>query len=40
MIEGLLFISMIPLHNEDIKKQIAFYAVGVQRLNEIDFSKI
>jgi len=40
MIEGLLFISMIPLHNEDIKKQLAFYAVGVQRLNEIDFSKI
>jgi len=40
MIEGLLFISMIPLHNEDIKKQLAFYAVGVQRLNEINFSKI
>jgi dTDP-glucose pyrophosphorylase len=40
MIEGLLFISMIPLHNEDLKKQLAFYAVGVQRLNEIDFSKI
>jgi len=28
------------LHNEDIKKQLAFYAVGVQRLNEINFSKI
>jgi len=40
MIEGLLFISMIPLHNEDIKKQLAFYAVGVQKLNKIDFSKI
>ena len=40
MIEGLLFISMIPLHNEDIKKQLAFYTVGVQKLNKIDFSKI
>lgn len=40
MIEGLLFISMLPLHNEDLKKQLAFYAVGVKRLNEIDFSKI
>ena len=40
MIEGLLFISMIPLHNEDLKKQLAFYAIGLQRLNEINFSKI
>ena len=40
MIEGLLFISMIPLHNEDLKKQLAFYAVGVQSLNEINFLKI
>ena len=40
MIEGLLFISMLPLHNDDLKKQLAFYAVGVQRLNEIDFTKI
>jgi dTDP-glucose pyrophosphorylase len=40
MIEGLLFISMLPLHNDDLKKQLAFFAIGIQRLNEIDFTKI
>ena len=40
LIEGLLFISMIPLHKEDLKKQLAFYAIGLKRLNEINFSKI
>ena len=35
MIEGLLFISMLPLHKDDFERQIAFYSVGIQRLNEI-----
>ena len=40
MIEGLLFISMLPLHNDNLKKQLAFFTIGIQRLNEIDFTKI
>jgi NDP-sugar pyrophosphorylase family protein len=35
LIEGLLFISMLPLHQNDFKKQLAFYSVGIQRLNEV-----
>lgn len=34
-IEGLHFISMMPLHKEDERKQIAFYAMGIARLNEV-----
>ena len=35
MIEGLLFISMLPLHKDNFERQIVFYSVGIQRLNEI-----
>ena len=33
LIEGLLFISMIPLHNDYPDRQIAFFARGIQILN-------
>lgn len=35
MIEGLLFISMLPLHGDYFEKQLAFYTIGIQRLNEV-----
>jgi aminoglycoside phosphotransferase len=35
LIEGLLFISMLPLHQDNFKKQLAFYSIGIQRLNEV-----
>ena len=35
MIEGLLFISMLPLHKDDLERQFALYSIGIQRLNEI-----
>ena len=35
LIEGLLFISMLPLHNDDLERQLAFFAVGIKRLNEV-----
>jgi dTDP-glucose pyrophosphorylase len=35
MIEGLLFISMLPLHKDSFEKQLTLYSVGIQRLNEI-----
>jgi hypothetical protein len=35
LIEGLLFISMIPLHYENINRQIAMYLMGVMLLNEV-----
>ena len=35
MIEGLLFISMLPLHRDDLERQFALYSIGIQRLNEI-----
>lgn len=34
VIEGLLFISMIPLHAEDKNRQIMFFARGIVTLNE------
>lgn len=33
LIEGLLFISMIPLHNDYPQRQIAFFTRGIQILN-------
>ena len=33
-IEGLLFLSMIPLHNDFPKRQLAFWLIGMQILNE------
>ena len=35
MIEGLLFISMLPLHRDNLERQFALYSIGIQRLNEI-----
>ncbi len=35
MIEGLLFISMLPLHEDNFERQLVFFAIGIQRLNEI-----
>ena len=35
MIEGLLFISMLPLHEDNVERQLAFFCIGLQRLNEI-----
>ena len=35
MIEGLLFISMLPLHEDNVERQLALFCIGLQRLNEI-----
>ena len=35
LIEGLLFISMLPLHKDNFERQLAFYSIGIQRLNEV-----
>ena len=35
LIEGLLFISMLPLHKDHFERQLALYSVGIQRLNEV-----
>ena len=35
MIEGLLFISMLPLHEDNLERQLAFFTIGIKRLNEI-----
>lgn len=35
MIEGLLFISMLPLHSDNVERQLAFFCIGLERLNEI-----
>ena len=35
IIEGLLFISMLPLHKDHFERQLALYSIGIQRLNEV-----
>lgn len=35
-IEALLFISMVPLHSDSIKRQQAMYLTGILKLNELD----
>jgi dTDP-glucose pyrophosphorylase len=35
LIEGLLFISMVPLHRDNPKRQLAMYLTGIQILNEV-----
>ena len=35
IIEGLLFISMLPLHKDHPERQLALYSIGIQRLNEV-----
>jgi len=39
LIEGLLFISMLPLHQDNFKKELAFYSIGIQRLNDVLITK-
>jgi dTDP-glucose pyrophosphorylase len=34
-IEGLLFISMVPLHKDNVERQLAMYLTGVQLLNKV-----
>ena len=31
----LLFISLLPLHKDNFERQLAFFCVGIERLNEI-----
>ena len=38
-IEGLLFLSMCPLHYEDKKRQKTFWLIGIQIMNEIFFKQ-
>ena len=33
-IEGLLFLSMLPIHNDYFERQLVMYSIGMQRLNE------
>ena len=35
MIEGLLFISMLPLHSDNVERQLALFCIGLERLNEL-----
>jgi len=35
LIEGLLFLSMLPLHKDHLERQLVMYSIGVERLNEI-----
>ena len=35
LIEGLLFTSMLPFHRDHFERQLAFYSIGIQRLNEV-----
>ncbi|MBQ6533621.1 MAG: hypothetical protein IJI37_00470 [Opitutales bacterium] len=35
LIEAMLFLSMIPLHAEDARRQKAFYIIAIKKLNEI-----
>jgi hypothetical protein len=34
-IEGLLFLSMCPLHHDHPRRQRAMFAIGLQILNEV-----
>lgn len=40
LIEAVLFLSMIPLHNDKPKRQLAMYCQAITKLNQIDFNKI
>ena len=39
LIEALLFLTMIPLHSDDVLRQKAFYLIAVQKLNEVLFDE-
>lgn len=35
LIEGLLFLSMLPLHSDNLKRQLAMFITGIKVLNEV-----
>lgn len=35
LIEALLFLTMIPLHSDDVNRQKAFYLTAIKKLNEV-----
>lgn len=35
LIEAILFLTMIPLHSDDLKRQQAFYLTAIKKLNEV-----
>ena len=35
LIEAILFLTMIPLHSDDLQRQKAFYLTAIQKLNEV-----
>ena len=35
LIEALLFLTMIPLHSDDVQRQKAFYLTSIKKLNEV-----
>lgn len=35
LIEALLFLTMIPLHSDDLRRQKAFYLTAIKKLNEV-----
>ncbi|RLG16452.1 hypothetical protein DRN69_00795 [Candidatus Pacearchaeota archaeon] len=35
LIEGLLFLSMLPLHKDYFKRQLVMYSIGIKNLNEV-----
>lgn len=35
LIEALLFLTMIPYHSDDKKRQLAFYLIAIQKFNEV-----
>lgn len=39
LIEAVLFLTMIPLHGDDINRQKAFYLTAVKKLNEVLFAE-
>jgi len=39
LIEGLLFLTMIPLHSEDLDRQKAFYLIAIQKINNALYGK-
>ena len=34
-IQGLIFISMVPLHKENSNRQLMLYLTGIQTLNQV-----
>jgi hypothetical protein len=36
----LLFLTMIPLHSDNLERQKAMYLISVQKFNNINFKKL